>query len=217
MQQYGTRRLGSQSVSISGMAGPHFKDEILDRLTRTANVAQFVSFDARLSQRHAWLSGFESNHRFRSTEEAVRTMLEHSPEQSVNIRTFEAALPKSREFVYGLRSVSDVLDRLQALSSEGLTTPRCVEKPGTAAFPREIAMRLFDTVYGAATASILFQRGSMPPGQGPQACRPMARPSVTLLPRPRCRDQRAFVIRDRSRLRPILVCAPLASVWGMVV
>lgn len=159
------------------MSEGHFKDEILDRLARTANVAQFISFDRDLRQRFAWLNGFGPNHSFASPEDGVRTLLESSPEKSVNVRTFEPDNPKSRDFAYGLLTVADVLEHLNAFSAAGLNTivnetidvgdggvsgvaygdliefapgdtPRCVEKPGTAALPRDLATRLFQTVYG---------------------------------------------------------------------
>ena len=67
------------------MAG-HFKDDILDKLARQGNVAQFVSFGPDLAQRHAWIRGFQPGHRFGSLAEAVATLLAASPERSVNIR-----------------------------------------------------------------------------------------------------------------------------------
>ena len=80
----------------------HFKDDILDRLARRANVAQFVSFGPDLVQRHAWIRGFQPGHRFDSpVEEAVAALLAASPEGSVNIRSWEPENPKSRSFLYG--------------------------------------------------------------------------------------------------------------------
>ncbi len=158
------------------MSDFEFKDVVLDRIAETGNVAQFVSFDGHLGPRFSRIRGYAPNHRFQSLEEAITTILDRSPEQSVNVRTFERHNAKSREFVYGLTSAAEVLDRLRAFSSQGLTTivnetvdvndggvsgvaygdliefapgdtPRCVEKPGTAALPRDLAMRLFDIVY----------------------------------------------------------------------
>ncbi|MGF1541812.1 MAG: hypothetical protein ACFCU5_15415, partial [Pleurocapsa sp.] len=102
---------------------------------------------------------------------------ERSPEHSVNIRSFDPQDPKSREFIYGLKDVSVVKDAVQRLAGEGLytiinetidindggvsgvllgdiiefapgDTPRCVEKPGTAALPRQLGLNLLETVYG---------------------------------------------------------------------
>lgn len=155
----------------------HFKDDILDRLARGANVAQFVSFGPDLAQRHAWVRGFPPGHRFGSAEEAVAAVLAASPEGSVNVRSWEPENPKSRSFLYGRTSPEEILGELRRLAAEGLytilnetvdvedggvsgvafgdtlefapgDTPRCVEKPGTAAFPRDLGLRLLETVYG---------------------------------------------------------------------
>lgn len=157
------------------MAG-HSKDEILDRLARRANIAQFVSFGPDLAQRHAWLRGHPPNQRFGSLEEAVAALLAASPEGSVNIRSYEPENPKSREFLYGLISPGEIASAVRRLAAEGLTTilnetvdvqdggvsgvayggvlefapgdtPRCVEKPGTASLPRALGLRLLTTVY----------------------------------------------------------------------
>ena len=137
------------------------KDAILDRLARRHNVAQFISFDADLRQRHACIRGYDRNHRFKSLGEAVGAILDASPEKSVNIRSFEPDRPKSREFVYGRKTTQSVERNLRRLAAEGMLTivnetvdvndggvsgvafgdllefapgdtPRCVEKPGTA-------------------------------------------------------------------------------------
>lgn len=159
----------------------HYKDEILDALSARANVAQFVSFDPQLRQRFAWIRGHEPNASFPSLEAAVAAMLDSAPEGSVNIRSFEPHDPKSREFIYGRRSADRVVADLRRLAGEGLhtivnetvdvddggvsgvaygnvvefapgDTPRAVEKPGTAALTREMADRVFRTVYGFAPA-----------------------------------------------------------------
>jgi len=155
----------------------HYKDDILDRLARRANVAQFVSFGPDLVQRHAWVRGFQPGHRFESVEEAVAAMLTASPEGSVNIRSWEPENPKSRSFVYGRTEAGEILGELRRLAAEGLytilnetvdvldggvsgvafgdalefapgDTPRCVEKPEAAGLPRDLGLRLLETVYG---------------------------------------------------------------------
>jgi hypothetical protein len=155
----------------------HFKDQILDSLAQHANVAQFVSFDPSLRQRFAWVSGFPANARFRNVEEGVSALLRTAVDGTVNIRTFDPSYPKSREFVYALASASEVVERLKVFATSGLhtivnetvnihdggvsgvafgnlvefapeDTPRCVEKPGTAALPRDLAFQVFQTVYG---------------------------------------------------------------------
>ena len=155
----------------------HFKDEILDRLAKSWNVAQFVSFGPDLRQRYARIHGHAPNRRFRSAEEAVQVILAASPEASVNVRSFEPENPKSREFVYGLSDANEVLQHLRRLAGQRLytiinetidvrdggvsgvafgnlvefapeDTPRSVEKPGTAALPRSTAHKVFRIVYG---------------------------------------------------------------------
>lgn len=155
----------------------HFKDEILDGLARSSNVAQFVSFGPDLRQRYARIHGHTPNHRFKTTQDAVQAILTASLEASVNVRSFEPENPKSREFVYGLRNTDEVVQHLRRLAGQGLytivnetidvkdggvsgvafgnlvefapeDTPRSVEKPGTAALPRGTARKLFKIVYG---------------------------------------------------------------------
>ncbi len=136
-----------------------------------------MSFDPTLTQRYAWVHGWAPNHPFASAAAAVEAILAAAPERSVNIRSFEPENPKSREFLYGRTASESILIDLQRLAGDGLytivnetvdvndggvsgvaygdviefapgDTPRCVEKPGTAAFPRRLGMRLFETVYG---------------------------------------------------------------------
>jgi hypothetical protein len=155
----------------------HFKDAVLDRLATSANVAQFVSYGPDLQQRFSRIFGFPRNHIFASPAEATEVLLSRSSERSVNVRSFEPQDPKSREFVYGLTNVDAVWKAIARLAASGLytivnetidvkdggvsgvalgnaielapgDTPRAVEKPGTASFPRALGTRLLTTVYG---------------------------------------------------------------------
>ncbi len=99
----------------------HFKDDVLDRLARRANVAQFVSFGPDLVQRHAWVRGRPPGHRFGSVEEAVAALLAASPEASVNLRSWEPESPKSRSFLYGRTDPGEILADLRRLTGEGST------------------------------------------------------------------------------------------------
>jgi hypothetical protein len=96
-----------------------FKDEILDHLARTANIAQFVSFgpDGRLPQRFCRIVGVPPNHKFGSARDAVEALLRASPEGKVNIRSFRPESPKNNPFVTGLSTVDEVLRHLDELSS----------------------------------------------------------------------------------------------------
>jgi len=158
------------------MAG-HFKDDILDRLARLGNVAQFVSFGPDLSVRHVWIRGVPQGERFASLEEAVGALLTVSPEGSVNIRSWQPDDPKNRSFFYGRKEPGEILAELRRLAADGLytivnetidvedggvsgvafgdllefapgDTPRCVEKPGACALPRDLGFRVLETVYG---------------------------------------------------------------------
>src|SRR5215211_7919465 len=88
-----------------------FKDEILGSIAEMANVAQFVSFSPDLKQRLSRVWHYEPNHVFPSPAAAIAALLKESPEESVNVCSFDPKAPESREFVYGLRSVEDVLGR----------------------------------------------------------------------------------------------------------
>ena len=153
-----------------------FKDAVLDRLSDSANVAQFVSFDAHVEQRYARIRGFAPNHRFQTADRAIEALLTASADESVNVRSFTPDNPKSREFIYGLRNVADAASAVSRLASTGLITivnetvdvhdggasgvalgnvielapgdtPRCVEKEGTVAFARDLGLQLLETVY----------------------------------------------------------------------
>lgn len=158
------------------------KDEILNRLADRGNVAQFVAFRPEGGQpapSFSRLAGLSANARFASPREAILALLARAPEASVNIRSYEPDSPRSREFLYGLTDVEQVVGALGRLTKEGLhtiinetvdiadggvsgvaqggtiefapdDTPRCVEKPGTAALPFALGLRLLKTVYGFA-------------------------------------------------------------------
>jgi hypothetical protein len=155
----------------------HYKDEILNNLAEQANVAQFISFDPDLQQRYARIYGYTNNCKFRTLQESLKVILGQSSEQSVNIRSFDPHDPKSREFIYGIKDVVKLESELTRLSKQGLytivnetidvtdggvsgvilgdliefapdDTPRCVEKPGTAALSRKLGLELLKIVYG---------------------------------------------------------------------
>lgn len=155
----------------------HYKDAILDDLAERANVAQFVSYDPGLSQRFSRLFGFARNHQFSDVSEAAQYLLARSVDKSANVRSFNPNQPKSSEFVYGLRTVGDIVENVRRLAAFGLhtilnetidindggvsgvalgdllefapeDTPRCVEKPGTASFPKTMGLRFLEVVYG---------------------------------------------------------------------
>ena len=156
------------------------KDEILDRLAAVGNVAQFVGLRPRgdgLEQTFARIIGHSPNHCFDTVEQALTQLLAVSSEGRVNVRSYLPHDPRSREFVYGLSTIDEVMDNVVRLGANGLhlivnetidihdggvsgvvqgsvvefapdDTPRCVEKPGVASLPFKQAMEVFSRVYG---------------------------------------------------------------------
>ena len=153
-----------------------FKDTVLNELAEENNVAQFVSFSPKLEQRFARIVGYHKNHLFVTPEAAIKELLVHSSEQSINIRSYHPESPKSRSFVYGKTSLEEALAQIRRFAQDGLytilnetidvkdggvsgvvlgqtiefspdDTPRCVEKPGIASLPREFGLKLLEIVY----------------------------------------------------------------------
>lgn len=158
-----------------------FKDESLNGLADQGNVAQFISYAPVAGglprQRFSRVAGYAPNHQFQSLPDAVDSLLRASSEASINIRSFIPDDPRSKEFVYGLKSADDVIRNMKRLADAGLhlilnetidvadggvsgvvqggviefapdDTPRCVEKPGVASLPLSTGMQLLEIVYG---------------------------------------------------------------------
>lgn len=157
------------------------KDIALDRLAELGNVAQFVAMrplasgDLNISTNR--IAGCDANQSFDSVAIAVEALLAQSAESAVNIRSFLPEDPRSREFVYRITELNDVLAHLKRLAAQGLhlivnetidvedggvsgvvqgdviefspdDTPRAVEKPGVASFSRQMGLDLLSKVYG---------------------------------------------------------------------
>ena len=165
-------------VDTEGQDQGHFKDEILNALAGEQNIAQFASFaPSSAKQRFSHVRGYAPNHEFPSVRDAAEALLNAADEPRVNIRSYEPDNPRSREFIYGLQSASDVESSVHRLATSGLTTivnetidvadggvsgvafgnvvevapddtPRCVEKPGVAGFPRQIGLAILQSIYG---------------------------------------------------------------------
>ncbi|RUX13769.1 DUF4406 domain-containing protein [Mesorhizobium sp. M7A.F.Ca.CA.002.14.1.2] len=156
------------------------KDASLDRLAELINVAQFVSYEphrGKPKQAYSRVLGESPNRIFSNVTEVAETLLARSADGSVNVRSFTPESPLSREFIYGLTRVNDIVDASARLTREGLhtivnetvdihdggvsgvvlgkiiefapdDTPRAVEKAGTASLPLGWGFRLLATVYG---------------------------------------------------------------------
>jgi hypothetical protein len=115
-------RAAVSQKQVVGMA--LHKDEVLNSLAATANVAQFVSFrpssKGAMSQSYCRVAGYPENHRFVDVKEAVAALLAASSDKMVNVRSYEPSSPRSREFVYGLETVESVLEIISRLSTENL-------------------------------------------------------------------------------------------------
>lgn len=158
-----------------------YKDEALDHLATVGNVAQFVAFrpgpGRTLAQSTSRVTGRAPNEQFADPREAVATLLASSAEGTVNVRSYIPDDPRSREFVYGVGTVDDVIGHLERLRAQDLylivnetidvsdggvsgviqgdviefspdDTPRAVEKPGTASLARSVGLAILEKVYG---------------------------------------------------------------------
>src|SRR5438046_2939225 len=100
------------------------KDQSLNELAESGNVAQFVSFAPSCGggpeQTHSRIWRYPPNHRFASPAEAIRALLASAPDHSINLRSFTPANPRSREFLYRLTEPKKAIDQLQRLIKEGL-------------------------------------------------------------------------------------------------
>lgn len=161
----------------SGANSLHFKDSVLNELASFGNIAQFVSYSPALESRFSRVRGYSENYKFDSLSSAISELKEKSKSGTVNIRSFYPDSPKSQEFHYGLGDVKEAVMRVQNLAKKRLftivnetieiddggvsgvvfggvwefaplDTPRCVERPGTAELPDQLAQRLLERVYG---------------------------------------------------------------------
>jgi len=102
----------------------NFKDESLDELASTANVAQFVSYRPgdNPTQRFCHINGIPSNFSFSSIEEAINNLLLSSPEGTVNIMTFKPDDPSNHPFLMGANNVKSISRKINSLATQGLYT-----------------------------------------------------------------------------------------------
>lgn len=169
------------------------KDKSLDELARVGNVAQFLSYSPKAGgprQEYSRVAGFQANKIFSSVSEGLRSLIENSPEGTINLRSFTPDNPRSRDFYYALSSLSQAEALVRRMSHDGLyvianetvdvsdggvsgviqggvaefapdDTPRCVEKGGTASLPLDWALSLIKIVYGFPVESVDAGRGRL--------------------------------------------------------
>ncbi|QOZ06655.1 hypothetical protein [Bradyrhizobium sp. CCBAU 51765] len=169
------------------------KDQSLDELARIGNVAQFVSYSPggkAPNQQFCRIAGYEPNHRFETLRDGLCSLVEHSPEGTINLRSFTPESPRSRDFHYGLANVDEAESLLRKMSAEGLfvianetvdvsdggvsgviqggvaefapdDTPRCVEKEGTASMPSNLARSIIRMVFGFEPETVAADRGRL--------------------------------------------------------
>jgi hypothetical protein len=130
-----------------------------------------------VKQRLWRLRGIAPDQSYGTPGDAIEALLVRSLNGSVNVRSYDPLSPHGRELLVGLRSRDEVLAAVTRLAREGLhtivnetidvndggvsgvaagdlvefapgDTPRCVEKPGTAALRRPLALHVLRTVYG---------------------------------------------------------------------
>lgn len=154
------------------------KDDRLDRLADSGNVAQFVSCgpgdEPRL--RHHRIVG-DPNLDASRPAEAIGALLRASAAGSINVRSFRPDQDKGCPFHYGIRNAQDAVSLVRELARDGYLTivnetvdvndggvsgvalggilefapddtPRTVEKEGVASLPLGLGIRLLQIVYG---------------------------------------------------------------------
>lgn len=99
------------------------KDQSLDALAHSGNVAQFVAFipqDDVLVQQFSRVAGYQPNHDFGTLDAALTALIGSSPEGTINLRSYTPDSPRSREFVYAVATVAEATAHARRLAAEGL-------------------------------------------------------------------------------------------------
>lgn len=151
-------------------------DMLADEMN-VAQFVSFAPVNGVPVEQYSRISNEPPNQVGRSLQESIELLLKKSSDQSINIRSYEPSSPQSREFIYGIQDVGKAVIAIERLSAEGLytivnetidvhdggvsgvlmgnriefspdDTPRCVEKPGTASFPRDFGVELLSVIYG---------------------------------------------------------------------
>lgn len=155
----------------------HQKDLGLAELADRANAAQFVSYDPHLRQRFTRLRGLAPDFAFPTIEDSLDALMKRAVAGSVNVRSFDPAMPESHPFDYGIGNRDAVAALVKTRADEGLytivnetidihdggvsgvvlggvvefapdDTPRAVDKPGICKLDLGLAAHVLQAVYG---------------------------------------------------------------------
>jgi len=154
------------------------KDEVLDYISASFNVAQFASFaPIDLKPRYSRIYGFKPNEHCDTIEKTLEVLINSSQDKSINVRTFKPGFMKGNPFYYGIKTVAEACELLKKSAMDGFysivnetvdihdggvsgvvmndiiefspnDTPKCVEKPGVCSLPRSSGINILQTVYG---------------------------------------------------------------------
>lgn len=97
------------------------KDEVIFELGRKGNVAQFVSFDESKNERFRLIQG-RDDYEFRDHREAIEALFYSSPAGTVNIRTFRPEDSQTPEFLFGIDSAQEAIEKMEKFAADGLYT-----------------------------------------------------------------------------------------------
>lgn len=155
-----------------------YKDDILDDLSRTGNIARF--FSAESTDTGTWVRHNHTGVRIKGNKDIVALvdhLLSVSISGRVNIRTFRPHAPEGNPFEFGLSDRAEVLDKVYGFLDEGYiiivneeipvddggysavyqsgvveivpgATPRGVETGDPAALPLDLAIEVTQVIFG---------------------------------------------------------------------
>ena len=151
----------------------YYKDELLNILAETKNVAQFLSFAPDLTLRFSQVKDFTNPE---TLEEKLQQLLNNASDGTINVRSFKPHDPKSKPFHYGISTATEAAKDVRQFAADGLytivnetidindggvsgvllgniiefapkDTPRCVEKEGVCSLPRDLGKRVLAKIY----------------------------------------------------------------------
>lgn len=167
-----------KDFSIEIKKSLEYKDEVLNYISDSFNVAQFASFTPyELKPRYSRIFGLPPNEQCKTINKTLELLINNSQEKSINIRSFKPGLLKGNPFYYGIKTALEAHELLCKLANDGFytivnetidindggvsgvvmndviefspnDTPKCVEKSGFCSLPRKLGINILNTVYG---------------------------------------------------------------------